>query len=197
MGLSVVKGAPAAGEAMEIVEISAEDVGREAAGVLGEGVGVGAVAEVTLAEAAALELTGPQRAAIVRLTSGSSHVEAATAAGVSRMTLYRWLNHDPAFQAAFNAWQRDVLSTARGQLTAMTRDALAAVMGAIRGGDARLAWKLLESQGVTAKPVAGPTDVEELRRREELERKKREIGERKERNRVAKEEFEAEMDMGM
>jgi hypothetical protein len=50
---------------------------------------------------------------------------------------------------------------------------------------------------VTAKPVARPTDVEELRRREELERKKREIAERKERNRVAKEEFEAEMDMGI
>jgi hypothetical protein len=50
---------------------------------------------------------------------------------------------------------------------------------------------------VTAKPVAGPTDVEELRRREELEKKKREIAEMRERKQVAREEFEAEMDMGM
>ena len=50
---------------------------------------------------------------------------------------------------------------------------------------------------MTAKPVAGPTDVEELRRLEELERKKRKVAEMRERKRVAREEFETEMEVGM
>jgi hypothetical protein len=153
---------------------------------------VAPTAEVTVEEAAALELTAEQRVAIVKLTSGRTRGEAANAAGVSRMTLYRWLNHDPAFQAAYNAWEQDVLMTAQGQLAAGTQDAVATVLGAIRGGDSKLAWKLLESQGVSARPAAGSTDVEELRRREVLERKKREVAERKERNAVARADLETE-----
>ena len=46
---------------------------------------------------------------------------------------------------------------------------------AIRGGDAKLAWKLLESRGVTEEVAGGPTDVEELAWREAVEQKKKEI----------------------
>ncbi len=50
--------------------------------------------------------------------------------------------------------------------------------------DARLAWKLLETQGLTTAPKAGPTDIHGLLRREELDRRKREIDGRKERRDV-------------
>jgi DNA invertase Pin-like site-specific DNA recombinase len=142
------------------------------------------VAVVTVAEAAALALSPPQREAIFKLTAGYTRVDAARAAGVSRMTLYRWLREDPAFQAAYNAWQSDVLCTAQGQLLAGTRDAVAAVLSAIRLGDTRLAWKLLESQGVTARPQPGSADLAELQRRAEMEQKKQEIAERREQNQV-------------
>jgi hypothetical protein len=143
-----------------------------------------AVAVITPDEAASLSLTSAQRTAIMKLTSGCTRVDAAAAAGVTRLTLYRWLKHDPAFQCAYNAWQKDLITTAQGQLLAATRDAMATVLNAIRKGDAGLAWKLLESQGLTTAAKAGPTDIYELGRREALEKRKREIEERKERHSV-------------
>lgn len=144
-----------------------------------------AVAVITPDEAASLSLTTAQRTAIMKLTSGHTRVDAATAAGVTRLTLYRWLKHDPAFQCAYNAWQKDLITTAQGQLLAATRDAMGTVINAIRKGDARLAWKLLESQGLTTAPKAGPTDIHELERRELLDKRKRELDERKERSAVS------------
>ena len=58
---------------------------------------------------------------------------------------------------------------------------MSTVVNAIRKGDARLAWKLLESQGITTPPKTGSTDVHELQRREALERRKHDVAERKER----------------
>lgn len=144
---------------------------------------------VTEAEAGLMPLDPAQRMAIIKLSQGSSRVEAARAAGVTRTTLYRWLNQDVAFQAAFNTWQSDVINTAQAQLLASTHIALEAVMKAIRGGDARLAWKVLESQGVTARPRGGSTDVVELQRREGMERKKKEIADRREQNKIKVDEL--------
>jgi hypothetical protein len=109
-----------------------------------------AVPAVSATEAAMLSLTIPQQQAIALLTAGKTRAAAAAAAGVSRMTLYRWLTEDPRFSAAFAAWQADVRATASAQLLAATHDAVATVTRAVRNGDAKLAWKLLESQGVTA-----------------------------------------------
>jgi hypothetical protein len=63
------------------------------------------------------------------------------------------------------------------------------VIKAIRGGDAKLAWKLLESLGLTGRVTPGPTDVEELKRKEELERRKRELEEKKERKKLEDDEL--------
>jgi hypothetical protein len=142
------------------------------------------VAVVTAAEANALLLTPPQRAAIIQLTSGATRSAAALAAGVTRTTLYKWLNHDPAFQAAYNAWHKDLITTAQSQLLAASHEAIACVLTAIRRGDARLAWKLLESQGLTKTPKPGSTDVAHLQRQAELELKRAEIAQRKEINDV-------------
>jgi len=116
-------------------------------------------AVVTPAEAAALQLTPAQRAAIIQLTSGATRSAAAIAAGVTRTTLYKWLNHDPNFQAAFNAWHKDLITTAQGQLLAASHEAVNTVLNAIRRGDARLAWKLLESLGLNKLSKPGSTDA--------------------------------------
>lgn len=142
------------------------------------------VAVVTVAEATALALTGPQRTAIIALTSGRTRADAALAAGVSRATLFRWLGKDPGFQAAFNAWQKDVVNTAQAELLAATRDAVATVINAIRNGDAKLAWKLLEAHKLTTLAAPGSTDIDELERRLAVERKKQDIAVRRERNQV-------------
>jgi hypothetical protein len=82
-----------------------------------------------------LSLTPPQRKAIEKLTAGHTVADSATAAGVNRCTLYRWLKHDPEFQAAYNAWQQDAIATARGRLLALTDTAVTAV------GKAMLQWE--------------------------------------------------------
>jgi hypothetical protein len=139
---------------------------------------------VTSFEATALSLTAPQRAAIIRLTSGATRCEAAAAAGVTRTTLYRWLNHDPAFQAAYNAWQKDLVTTAQGLLLAASGDAVATVLAAIRRGDAQLAWKLLQALGLAKPAKPGTTDLRTLQQQQELDRKRAEIAEKKEINQV-------------
>jgi len=139
---------------------------------------------MTPAEVAALPLQPQQRTAIMKLTSGCGHAEAASAAGVSRMTLYRWFRKDPNFQAAFNAWQHDVLASARAQLLASTNKAMATVLRAVDGGDAKLAWKLLESQGVASQPNPGSGDAEEVRRRQSLEVEQQKLSEREQRSQM-------------
>lgn len=49
------------------------------------------------------ELTADQAAALEQLLSGQTVTAAAAAVGVSRETVSRWRNNDPAFQAAYNA----------------------------------------------------------------------------------------------
>src|SRR5205807_2282667 len=122
----------------------------------GAGAGVEmAFAAVSEAEARGLALSPAQRTAIERLTSGSTLVDSALAAGVNRTTLYRWLKNDPAFLAAYNAWQQDALATARGRLLALTDSAVLAVGKAMGKGDGRLALRLLERMGIADRPAPG------------------------------------------
>jgi hypothetical protein len=117
------------------------------------------VNQVTSAEAAELALTTPQQLAMISLRTSPSRMKAAAAAQVTRQTLWNWMRKDPAFQAAYNAWQQDLIDTARGELLAGTREAVQTVLRAARK-DPRYAWRLLECQGVTQLPQAGSTDVQ-------------------------------------
>ena len=126
-------------------------------------------AAVSAAEARVLALSGPQRTAIELLTSGHTLVAAATAAGVSRMTLYRWLQGDANFLAAFNAWQQDVLDTARGRVLALSDLAVNTIAKSMSGGDAKTALKVLQSMGVLERAKPGSTDPAEIKRLQDLE----------------------------
>ena len=131
-------------------------------------------AAVSPAEALAMPLTPAQRTAIARLTAGHTLLDAATAAGVNRTTVYRWLKHDPAFLAAYNAWQADAIATARGRLLALTDAAVTTVHRSLQRGDGRLALKLLERLGIADRPTPGPTDPEDVKREQAVEQKNRE-----------------------
>ncbi len=52
-----------------------------------------------------LAMSPQQQVAIEQLVAGKSLVASATSAGVTRLTLYRWLKSDPVFTAAYNAWR--------------------------------------------------------------------------------------------
>lgn len=59
----------------------------------------------------ASELTDQQRLAIDALIGGQTRTEASAAAGVDRVTLWRWLTNDANFVAALNEARQDIHST--------------------------------------------------------------------------------------
>ena len=104
---------------------------------------------------------------------GCTLISAADAAGVTRMTLYRWLNHDAKFQAAYNAWQQDAVLNARTKVLSMADTAVNTVGHALKT-DARLAFRFLQSLGTLTHPTPGPTDPTEVAQRMRADRQKAE-----------------------
>jgi hypothetical protein len=127
------------------------------------------MAAVSAAEALTLALSPPQQTAIQLLTSGHTLVASATAAGVNRVTLYRWLKRDPAFVAAYNAWQKDVIDTARGRILALSGLAVTTVARAMSTGNAKVAVEILKSMGILDRAEPGSTDATEVERKQKLE----------------------------
>jgi hypothetical protein len=158
--------------------------------------GTASFAAVSPAEALALALTAAQRTAIEKLTSGCTMIDAAKVAGVTRMTLHRWLKNDAQFQAAYNAWQQDAIATARGRMLALTDAAVTSVHKAMLRGDGRLALRVLEKMGVAEAVTPGPTEVEAVQRRQELERRKEELDRVKEEFGLGMEEVVSEDSYG-
>lgn len=69
-------------------------------------------------------LTPRQQRAILALLSSPSHEAAAVAAGISRSSLYRWMD-SPAFQAAYEQAQQKVVSHALTRLRVLSEKAVA------------------------------------------------------------------------
>ncbi len=132
------------------------------------------IAAVSPAEALALALSPQQRTAIQMLTSGKTAIDSALAAGVTRRTLHRWLNHDANFKAAYNAWQHDAIATTRGQVLALSGLAVDTVRRALIKGDAKTALAILDSTGALDRPEPGSTDPDEVNAREAIARKQAE-----------------------
>jgi AcrR family transcriptional regulator len=133
------------------------------------------------------QLSPAQARAIEMLASGHTVATAAEAVGVGRTTIYRWLKGDAAFVAAFNAWQQDMLDTARGRLLALTDTAVNAVSKSMEKGDAKTALALLKHLGALRRPTPGPTDPADVERLQDLQW-------RKARNTLKKKENRAAMD---
>jgi hypothetical protein len=69
-------------------------------------------------------LSQAQYVAITALSGGCTITQAANDAGVSRETVSRWLNHDPAFQAELNRCRAVMLQELDDGLRAMTAQAM-------------------------------------------------------------------------
>src|SRR5215469_5888496 len=92
--------------------------------------------EISKAGKLVAKLTPIQQTAIQHLGLGSSMVDAARLAGVDRRTVYNWIHHDPKFAAAYNAWQHELLESARARALAMSDKALTTLDAAIVNGNA-------------------------------------------------------------
>ncbi len=123
---------------------------------------------IALASEPREQLSPAQSKAMEMLASGHTIAIAAESAGVARSTIYRWLKGDAAFVAAFNAWQQDMLDTARGRLLALTDTAVTAVAKSMEKGDAKTALVLLKHLGALRRATPGPTDPADVQRQQNL-----------------------------
>jgi transposase len=108
------------------------------------------------------ELPAPQREALAAIKSGLSFPKAAEAAGVGRTTIYRWVQSDPRFRAAYNAWQQETRESAHARLLKLTEKAVEVVEAALRRSDAKTAVALLKQLGVLRSRKAGATEPKVL-----------------------------------
>jgi AcrR family transcriptional regulator len=93
-------------------------------------------------------LSKAQRAAIELLAGGATFRAAAEAAGVSRSTIYRWIDGDPLFRSIWTEFQAEIAHTARARLLGLADSAVTAAAAAVDGGDARIAMTMLNRLGV-------------------------------------------------
>jgi len=60
-------------------------------------------------------LSPKQQMVMQNMVATGNLSEAARQAGVGRRTVYHWIKDDERFEAAFNAWRREILRLGRGR----------------------------------------------------------------------------------
>jgi DNA-binding phage protein len=101
------------------------------------------------------ELAPEQLKAIDALVGGSSHAEAARRAGVSRMTIYRWLS-DVTFCDTLKACEHEALQSLSRRMLTLTEDAQKALTDAMRGDGNALA---VRAAGIVLQHLAGMQEM--------------------------------------
>jgi hypothetical protein len=93
------------------------------------------------------ELTPAQDQALAALLGGKCVTEAATIAGVDRVTVHRWLK-DWSFKAAFNRRRRELQEAMEARLMALANKAADCVDQSLATGDAKTGLALLKGLGL-------------------------------------------------
>ncbi len=88
-------------------------------------------------------LSPAQVTAIEAILAGKTITAAASAAGVDRVTLHRWLKADGAFQAELNRARSEIRLATVGSLERLAAKAAACVEKAIDEGDVKAALEIL------------------------------------------------------
>ena len=137
---------------------------------------------LTLAE----ELGYDQQRVLQEMGSGSSITEASKTTGVSCRTISRWLNENPKFIAAYNAWKAERLEAGHASALAMTDDIMGNLRNALKRGDEKISLRMALHMGMLKVSKPGSTDAEELRRQQAVSKAKRD-----------KELWEEEFELGL
>ncbi len=120
-------------------------------------------------------LTPKQLVVLDQLIVGKTVTKAAEVVGVDRTTVHRWLREDWAFQAAYNAAQRDLRREVEARLPHLVDAALETIQEAVRGGDVRAALAVLKGLGALpgSAPTIGADDPVELAEERSLTERER------------------------
>lgn len=118
-------------------------------------------------------LPAAQHAALSAITAGSSFRHAGEVAGVSRATVYRWVQSDPLFRAALNAWQKEIKESSRARLMRLADQAVSVIETALNRNDERIALTMLKELGVMRRSTGGLTDPSLLKMQMDLRHQRR------------------------
>src|SRR5262249_27984380 len=110
---------------------------------------------------------------LAALLAGKSPSEAAEAAGVSRVTLWRWQKDDFDFAAALNRGRLDLREAMQSRLSAIADKAAATVESAVAGGDVKSSLAILRGLGLLsgvadAIPSDDPRDLRSAAERNKM-----------------------------
>ncbi len=108
---------------------------------------------------ALVDLTPAQAAAANALATGSTHTEAATAAGVTRETVTRWSNHHPGFRTALDRYRRALAAEQAERALRVRGKALDVVETALDADDLTAALAVLRA--VPAPDLSPATTADE------------------------------------
>jgi hypothetical protein len=91
------------------------------------------------------------------LSSGGTILAAASAAGVSRQAVTKWLKPGHPFADAYNHLKRLLVENTRTRLLILGDQATTTIADAIRAGDTHAALQIVKGMGLLAPPPIGET----------------------------------------
>lgn len=107
-------------------------------------------------------LSPTQVTVLAALLAGNTITDAATAAGVERVTVHRWMREDFCFQAALNRTRRELRRETYGRLAQLADKAVGCIKQAIEAGDAKVALEIVKGMGFLAPSPIGSECAGEL-----------------------------------
>ena len=107
-------------------------------------------------------LSPAQVKVLAELLTGKTITAAASAAGVERVTVHRWLREDFAFQAAWNRDRQELHREAFARLERLAVKAVDCLEKAIDGGDVKAALIVAKGMGILSPQGVGSNDAGEL-----------------------------------
>jgi len=109
-------------------------------------------------------LTDAQLAAVDALLTGADQETAASAAGVHRVTVNRWANHHPEFQAELNRRRRQLVDQQMDRVRHIDNLALENLMRRVQAGDESASELWLKMRGLAAFDTSKiwPTDSDAI-----------------------------------
>jgi hypothetical protein len=116
-----------------------------------------------------------RRIALMALTAGKSFPEAAREAGVCRASVYRWVQEDAQFRAAYNAWRQEAVDSAQSRVLMLADKAVDTLDKALQRDDQKVAMTILQKMGALRRPRRQSTDPEVVKLQLELRQKKAEF----------------------